>query len=219
MPNAFGINGSAIMPTFRFTDKNIPMLAIKYQRLLKAFNDLDVNTSENLQIPGNFKWRDLFFLYNLLVNNEKYGEKRITPILEDYLKENSSLGVDFIKFSAKLDSGEFNPFSLEYYLSNNERYSRLLANQNEYGRDDFNKFKEEIDDEAKETRAKDILYFAYNSRGILSYGNSGLSNKNADFVIVSSMSEDINYKKVKEDIRLLKQLIRDNNFLIYLDCK
>ena len=63
-------------------------------------------------------WRDLFYIYNLVVNNESYGDLRLTPIFEDYIKEPNTVGNNYLHFSSKIDSGEIDLF--DYTNDNKE---------------------------------------------------------------------------------------------------
>ena len=88
----------------------------------KTFNDLDVNENTSslvTNVKGDLlQWRDLFYVYNLLVNNERYGDKSLTPLFQDYLKESDSLGYNYVMFSAKLDSGELDVFNVSVSHNN-----------------------------------------------------------------------------------------------------
>ena len=115
--NILGIRGSSIESTFPLSDISTPYSLALSKRLLKAFNDLDiVETKDHIIRNANnvpLKWRDLFYVYNLLVNNEKYGNLRLTPLFQDYLKEKNSLGNKFISYASKLDSHEIRLFNLD----------------------------------------------------------------------------------------------------------
>ena len=200
--NLFGLNGSAIIPSFRITDKNTPASAEKILKLNKAFNDLDLDTSERLKLEAGMNWRHLFFIYNLLVNNEKYGDKRLTPILEDYMKEPTSAAADFIRYSYLLDSGQIPIFDIDKSLVSTD-----------------NKTDEEINKEAEEIQARDVLYYAYGKKGFLGYiGKDSTSVKNSDFPLLYGLTIEKEVKRDNQEWQILRNLLSKNNFLIQFKC-
>ena len=144
--------------------------AEKIEKLTQIFNELDINTSSDLSLPENMKWRQVLYIYNLLVNNEKYGDKRLTPLLEDYIKEPDSAGFDFVKYSYKLDSGEVPVFLIDPSL--------VPIDENNP------KSQEDIYREAEEILAKEVLFHGYSKNGYLGYDRQALNVKNPDFPLV-----------------------------------
>ena len=94
------------------------MLLILWILIFKQKEKLKNSYGEEL------KWRDLFYIYNLAVNNERYGDKRLTPLFRDYIKERGSLALDYIEFYSKVDNGDVDIF---YYDLYNLMYSRQFS--------------------------------------------------------------------------------------------
>ena len=103
--NLFGIKGTAIVSTFPLSSITDPATLDRAQKLIKQFNELDIQEdTKNFVVNtenDNLKWRDLFYVYNLVVNNDMFGELRLTPLFQDYFKEKDTLGFDYVKFTSK----------------------------------------------------------------------------------------------------------------------
>ena len=106
----FSTRGSAIVSTFPLQELNNPVFIKQFQKLLNTFNFLDTDSKlKGLftnSVGKELKIRDLFFIYNLITNNERYGNKRLTPILENYMQESDSLGYKYIKYWSDHEHGE-----------------------------------------------------------------------------------------------------------------
>jgi hypothetical protein len=57
-------------------------------------------------------------VYNLIINNERYGDRRLTPLFEDYIKNKDNLGGEYFNFSTLIDSQEIDLFSTKEILNN-----------------------------------------------------------------------------------------------------
>ena len=96
----FGIRGSQLVASFNMSKLNNPINIEKFQKLINNFNELDkIKLLENA-FGKKMLWRDLFYLYNLVVNNEMNGDKRLTPIFESYSKEPTSLSMNYSHYCA-----------------------------------------------------------------------------------------------------------------------
>lgn len=131
----------------------------------------------------------MFYTYNLLVNNEKYGDLRLTPLFQDYVKEKDSLGYDYVSFSSKIDSGAVDLFDALMDLKNDTNY--ISADEDE---------KRKMEIVARQELDNDILFYAYNTTGRLYVKNEGkpkelLSVTNPDFSIVTSITATPESKK------------------------
>ncbi len=200
-----GLLTTQITSTFNISSLNSPINMEKYQTLLTSFNEVDrkvknelkVHNSENKVIP----YKDLFYLYNLVVNNEMYGDKRLTPLFDDYIKDSNNIGNDYLRFVSKVDFNEVDIFEIP-----------------ELGQDA----------EAVTTREKivsdqidDILFMLLNNRGQLYINklNSFLTLKNANFILNTSMEE----KTRKESASYMAfnsilSLINNKNLIINFNC-
>jgi hypothetical protein len=117
-----------------------------------------------------------------MVNNESYGDKRLTPIFEDYVKERNSLGFDYLLFSSKVDSGEIDLFDHKESLKDlpENVSSEEMAN---------------LEKRAKEHMENDVLFYGFNTAGKLALNNMELSIKNPDFVVNTTISPITKEKK------------------------
>ncbi|MDA3856264.1 MAG: hypothetical protein PF569_08455 [Candidatus Woesearchaeota archaeon] len=111
--NYLGQFTSQIIPTFKISDLNSPQNLDRFEELLNSFNDVDkviepknrIFNSEGVEVS----WKNLMYLYNLIVNNDLYGPKRLTPIFENFIRE-EGLFKDYIEFSKRVDAGEVDIF-------------------------------------------------------------------------------------------------------------
>lgn len=212
--NIFGIRGNIITSTFSLSDLNNPVSIEKFQKLVIAFNNLDVKSSVQGVLKSNegtaLKWRDILYVYNLLVSNERYGNKSLTPLFQDYMKETDSLGYSYITFSSKLDSRTlklFDPIerlkdNLEYLDADPKRQAELL----------------EI---TKKELANDLLFYAFNKYGLLytkDKKDTELLVSNPDFVVVTSLTESVETKRKWKEFNDLMRLIKSGGYIIKFKC-
>jgi len=215
--NILGIKTQGITSTFPLSAINNAVTKDKAQKLIKAFNELDISHDTNTLVKNTqnnlVKWRDLFYIYNLTLNNERYGALRLTPLFEDYIKEEDSLGYDYVMFSSKIDSGELNLYDLEKELSRDPEY--LLAQRNE------DKLKIlELRKKIKTELENDLLFYSLHKQGSLAIKGLGseLNSSNGDFVIVTSMTETPEVKKGWAELHEVIQLIKSKGFIIKFEC-
>lgn len=217
--NPFGLRGNAITSTFPLSDLNNPVSIERFQRLTMAFNNLDINSDGTGKLLNaekkNLKWRDVLYVYNLIVNNEKYGNKRLTPLFTDYMKEPNSLGFNFVTFSSRLDSGELSLFTYQDKLATNPDY--------------INGTKEEqtnLAEIAKREMINDILFYTFNLKGQL-YVRDIVNNQpkisllkvtNPDFAVVTSITESIESKRRFKEFNELIRLIQTGGYIIKFKC-
>ena len=211
--NAFGIRGNAITSTFPLGDMRSPVSVDKFQKLVIEFNNLDIKSGIAGKLRNTedkaVKWKDAFYVYNLIVNNEKYGNKRLTPLFEDYIKEKTSLGYNFVHYSSLLDSGEIDIFD----------YLKLK---------DSSLPKEELEAEkkkAEEELINDLLFYTLQKRGILYVRSKAnkvttaqLKVSNPDFIIVSSLTETKESKAKSKELSELFRNIRNSGYIIKFKC-
>ena len=141
------------------------------------------------------KPRDLFYLYNIIVNNGKYGNKRITPLMEVYMNDKSSLGYDLQKFSSKVNLGEIDIFAKDKFM---------------YG------------DKWQESVENNIFFHLTHDNGMLEMdrgeGKFKLSVKNSDFSMVGdigiSESIETSFKNMDDIVRL----INEQGLIVNLEC-
>ena len=218
--NAYGLIGPQIVPSFPISQLNSPVNADKFQELLNEFNTIDSKTKTKVKnINGvPLKWKDLFWVYNIIVNNESYGDRRLTPIFEDYVKEKDSLGNDYIKFGVLVDKGDVNLFDID------QEYARLVTD--DMTKEDQDALREELITKQE----NDIIFHGYHKSGKLKVKSPNIQlNKrggyteiilaNADYVMNASMditsSKD---KKIYSDVKSFIDILRSGNIIVTFNC-
>lgn len=199
--NAMNIPGNQIVSTFNISELNSPINMEKYQELLTNFNDVDKKVENPLRIVNaenkRIAYKDLLYIYNLTVNNEMYGNKRLTPLFDDYIKHKDSIGRSYLDFSTLVDSGEVDIFEVDESLD------------------------PEMQNELKEYQAYSILHSIFNKKGSLKIGGKGdmLAVKNSHFVI-NTMSEKTTTSNFAKNATLesVLAILRNNNLIINFKC-
>ena len=152
-------------------------------------------------------------MYNLVVNNESYGDLRLTPIFEDYIKEPNTLGNDYLHFSTKVDSGEIDLFD---YMSD----LKEIADKTVKSQDDLNKIKQ-----SKDAMENDILFYTLNIMGKLNVldpitgASKELSIINSDFVVNTTLDPISKDKQRMINISNILKYIRSNALIVTIECK
>ena len=195
------IPGNQIVSTFNISELNSPINMEKYQELLTNFNDVDKKVENQLRIVNaenkRIAYKDLLYVYNLTVNNEMYGNKRLTPLFDDYIKHKDSIGRSYLDFSTLVDSGEVDIFEVDESLD------------------------PEMQNELKEYQAYSILHSVFNKKGSLKIGGKGdmLAVKNSHFVI-NTMSEKTTTSNFAKNATLesVLAILRNNNLIINFKC-
>lgn len=189
--NTFGLKTNAIISAYSINSLNSSVGIHQFNEILKAFNDLDTNYNTKNQIKNslheNLKWKDLFYIYNLIVNDNKIGDKRLTSLFRDYNNELDSLAISHAEYFNHVDE------SLEDFLKSD------LTNDPNY---ELAENKKELEDKHEENMINTLLFYAFQERGFLSGSNDLKINNitNSDFVIISNVVEnsDDSFAKLKE---------------------
>lgn len=197
--NLFGLKTNSIISAYSLKSLNSPVAIHQFNSLLSAFNSLDSNIQTEGKIKNAYgeelKWRDLFYIYNLVVNNERYGDKRLTPLFRDYIKEKGSLALDYTEFYSKIDNGDVDIFYYDLYNSpeyNDESVDNLVEKQ------------KELKDKYEEALIRDMLIYAFQERGVLDEaGTETTIINNPDFVIATNIQGkyDSSFVKMREILR------------------
>lgn len=197
--NLFGERGSAIVSSFPLQELNSPMFARRFQQMLNSFDFLDINKSTQGILKNHLnnplKWRDLFFVYNLIVNNDKYGNKRLTPLFENYMKEEDTLGRDFIKYWSKIESGEI----------------PLFSNVSSEG------WRESLETNLLIHIGHDKGYVKIKGTGSEKDQTFSLNNHHFTLISDATMNEDL--KTYYKALGNITSLIKDKGLLVELKCK
>ena len=219
--NHYGNSSNQIVSNFPISQLNSPVNADKFQVLLDEFNDLDRKAKVKIKnaFNKNLTWKDLFYVYNLIVNNESYGDKRLTPLFEDYIKDKNTLGYDYLNFASDVDGGKIDVLSVEDQLN-------FAKGQNNLTDDQVVELRQELTTKLE----NDILFTVFQKNGELRLKNPNLTLGkkgeivqlkllNADYPINSSMDFTLSTEReaYKETLDLL-QAIRGGNVIITFNC-
>ena len=80
--------------------KNLDLL-FNYQKGFDALN----KTGEAIHFgDSKFRISDLFFMYNLIVNKDRFGSDRLTRLLSNYVQDINSVAKDYYQFYSDIDS-------------------------------------------------------------------------------------------------------------------
>lgn len=210
--NPFGLYTTQITALFGLSSLDSEVNLTKYQELLNDFNEVDMKIEKENRIIGAdgkpIPFQDLLYIYNLVVNNESFGDNRLTAIFQDYVKNESTIAYDYLNFSTQVDLKNTNIFSIEV--------GEEITNANE---------KETVRDKLLDSLMNDIVFVALQTRGQLSLkriGNNKVQNisvQNPDFIINTFMDVTDNKDLVKYNNFLrLTGLLRDANLLIHFKC-
>ena len=194
--NNFGNKGTSIVSTFPLKDMTNFVNITQFQKLINSFNLLDTNVKTKGLIKNSIgkelNFRDLFYIYNLIQNNERFGNKRLTPIFQDYIKEKDSLGYNFVSFYSQVDSDRIN----------------LIDNIDS--------------EEDKEAFENNLLFYLANNEGSLNFqrgtNNINLRVKNPYFVMMSDIALSESKKNLNNNVYNILRLIQQGGFVIDFKC-
>lgn len=151
-------------------------------------------------------------MYNLFVNNERYGGTTLTPLFEDYMKERNSVAFNYISFSSKIDSGEIDILDINEILKDSIEYQDALEKNDQ-------ELIQKLREKAKRELDNDLLFYTFNKRGLLHLGdNNRLSVVNGDFVVVTGLTETAEDKKTANEEYFIIKLIKEGGFIINFEC-
>jgi hypothetical protein len=211
--NPYGLFTTQITPTFGISSLDNSVNVAKFQDLLYNFNQVDNKIERELVIQNakgtNLLYQDLFYLYNLIVNNEQYGDNRLTALMQDYVKDPRSIAYKYLHYSTKVDLREVDIF-------------KINIDQKDLDEEDRKELEAALEDNLK----NDIIFSALNNNGRLNIkrlNNAVFRNivlKNPDFVINTFMdiTDNIDTEKYTNLLSLLA-LLRDSNLLINFKCE
>ena len=144
MNDKFNMKMTALGSEVPLRNSNIPVLIEKFSKVLNLFDTIDLRFKYNTSIKNTegeyLKWKDLLFTYNLLVNNEKYGDNRLTALFQNYIGDADSFGYDYIKYYREIDSGRIDVTSsdtfaddLNFFVGNkNGEFNGIKANNSDF---------------------------------------------------------------------------------------
>ena len=213
MNNAFGLRTNTIVSDNQLKYLNNPISISKFQEILSTFNSLDENIKSKGIIKNIFgeslNWKDLLYIYNLTVNNDLYGDKRLTPLFRDYGKEPTSLLNSYLKHVSKFDSKELDVMTLD--LVNSPEYVNSTED-----------VRQELMEENQNLIKENIHFYINNNKGSALIDNEGfitnLRIQNPDFVLVNNVSEKPNYINVTREMNEILKNIELKGFIIDYNC-
>lgn len=207
MNNPFGLKTNTIVSSHQLKYLNNPISIARFQEILTEFNSLDERIETKNIIKNNFgeslRWRDLFYIYNLVVNNDLYGDKRLTPLFRDYSKESDSLLNQYLNYVSKFDSGELDILTMDLIDSPEYRNS----NQSE---------QEQLKKDNIELINSNIDFYINNKEGITS--NLMKRVTNSDFVLLGNIGDSPSYINVTKQMNEILKNIKLNGFIIDYNC-
>jgi hypothetical protein len=127
----------------------------------KTYSITALKTEENL---SNIGFADLLFLYNLIVNKDRYGGDRATMFFNQYVLKDGSYAQSFYKFQNEQDKS-----------------GKLYEELKEKAKDkDFRNLYEELKEKAKDKDFRNLIYFSLFNKPTRDH------NKTAVFVVDNS---------------------------------
>ncbi|MGV8961973.1 MAG: hypothetical protein ACOH2V_01150 [Candidatus Saccharimonadaceae bacterium] len=210
--NPFGLYTTQIAAVFGLSSLDSEVNLAKYQELLNDFNEVDFKIEDENKIKGiggkGIKFQDLLYMYNLIVNDESFGDNRLTAIFQDYIKNPDTIAYDYLNYSTRVDLKEVDIFEI--------KVDPAIINENE---------KESIHDKLVDSLTNDIVFLALHQRGQLSLrrlNNNAVQDvvlQNPDFIINTFMDVKNNKETIKyNNLQRLTALLRDSNLLIHFKC-
>jgi hypothetical protein len=210
--NPFGIYTTQIVSVFGLSSLDSEVNLAKYQEILNHFNEVDYKIEHDKRITNNdnkiIPYQELLYIYNLIVNNEAYGDNRLTALFQDYMKDPSTIAYKYLNYSREVDLRHVDIFKINV--------DSTIQNANE---------KITVYDKLVDSQKNDIVFLALQYRGFLNvkrlndHKMQGIRLENSDFIINTFMdvTENKDIKKYEQFMSLLS-LMRDSNLLIHFKC-
>ena len=194
--NHLGTSSTQIVPTFGLSNLNNAVSAENFSKSVNAMNEIDRQMSFKVTNTSSkpLMWRDLFYVYNLIMNNEAYGDLRLTPLFQDYAKEKGSIAESFLKYSLAVDSGEVDIFELDPIGG--------------------------AEGDLQKRQLNNILFSIFNNRGFLEIQGRKLKVVNNNFLINTTLAstdyrDGLNFQLVKA----ISSQLKNQNLIINYICQ
>lgn len=201
--NAFGLFSNKITPLYNLKNLNNPISIEHFVKLLNEFNSVDSRVKQEEKILNTrgkvIKWVDLLFLYNLIVNNESYGDLRLTPIFQDHVKDESSLARNYLNYSIKVDRAK-----------EGEDYDLFNINVDD----------PELLNVLKAQQKNNIFFQTLHRGGYIQIGELKLIIKNGNYYINTTLAkvnnkDGVSYQRVID----ILSIIKNQNLIINFNCE
>lgn len=199
--NGLGTFSQQITPVHGLSSLNNAVSIENFAKTINEFNKLDMDMDIQITNPSSkvLKWKDLLYVYNLIANNEAYGDLRLTPLFQDYAKEEDSIARSFLEFTSRVDSPD-----------PKNRVDIFETTVSDHDKDNL----------TKTQIRNNIIFLTFNRKGGLNIDNNRLQILNGDFLINTSLvsktfKDGLNYQLV----RSIMSTIKSQNLLIKYICK
>ena len=189
-------------------------------QFIAAFNILDLELGNasigekklDLRVQNKneeyLDFRDLFYLYNIFVTNERFGEKTLTATFKEYI--GTDLAMDWNNFYNTIEEQDLDLETLvvDNYLENTLNISDP-------------KVRESLKDNLR-------IFYGFQSKGKVKYVSGGnlqkelkLPNKSFPFALSLEMAESNTDKKIKNYTKAFKILerVKSNILTININCE
>lgn len=133
-------------------------------------------------------------MYNLIVNNEAYGDLKLTALFQDYAKEENSIAESFLKYSLEIDSNRIDLLEINTTGEDKKVLGEELINQ--------------------------IMFSVFNNLGYLKIGEKMLKINNLNFPI-NSVLYGSDYKSGLnfQYVRAIISVLGNQNLIVNYICK
>ena len=130
-----------------------------------------------------------------------YGDKRLTPLFQDYTKEKSSLHNEYLKYVTKYDNSELDIIDSDltesplFQSGDNATQEELKMNHHVFTMDLIN-------------------YYIKSDKGMTK--NHKITNP--DFVILTNLKNNPDYINVTDEMNSILKSIKNNGFITNYNC-
>lgn len=195
--NHFGNYSTQLVPIFGLSTLNNAVSIENFSKVINEFNSVDRTMDYRVRNASSkpIDWRDILYVYNLIVNDEAYGDLRLTPLFQDHAKENGSIAQSFLKYGRAVDKGEVDVFDV--FGPGSASDANVLKKQ----------------------QINNILFSIFNNKGFLVIDGENLRVENNNFLINTILpavdyKDGLNFQFVKSII----SAIGAQNLLINYIC-
>ena len=168
-----------------------PTQTALYYNVLGAFNDLANKNTTLKNVSGkDIKWGDILYMYNLVINKDRFGSDKMTKIFETYAMNENSMPYKLSQYYSRYDSGLYDK-NIDESLNNISVDDLLFNLYSENGILSLDK-------------GKNIL---------------SLTDKNYTFKIDINKVEKVNYSiSTEQKINKIMDYLKNNGFLLNIKC-
>lgn len=200
--NFYGKFSNQITSLFGISSLNSPINMEKFQELLSIFNEVDYTIEDNLKIKNSenkiLKYRDLLYLYNLVVNNESYGDKRLTPLFEDYIQDENNISYDYMNYYIDTDLEEIDIFDIPSIVETGEDINT------------YNFLKNKLE--------QSMLFSVFNNNGSFNFREGSIEIQNSNFPILTELEISDKQSERYTTAYSILSILKNRNLIINFNC-